>query len=153
RPARGRPRPRSRIARRGPGRRRRAGCRVPPRGGGATETLPAERRDRLSDSARDFGTQLVAHDAADVVLAEDRGRELHWTPTPQRPVAGVAARAGGTIALDLARSSSGFGRTPSTSNPTTHAATTTAAGRPSRTPAWAWSNGWGFMYIAMITGR
>src|SRR3989449_8427215 len=40
--------------------------------------LPAPQRDeRLSNGARDFGRQLIAHGAANVVLAKDGGGELH----------------------------------------------------------------------------
>src|SRR3989449_3789164 len=40
--------------------------------------LPApQRHERLSNGARDFGRQLIAHGAANVVLAKDGGGELH----------------------------------------------------------------------------
>jgi len=55
---------------------------VPPHGepGGAPQTLPAERRDRLADGAGDLRRELVAHDAADVVLAKDGGGQRHGGP-------------------------------------------------------------------------
>ena len=48
---------------------------VPPDGqpGGAPQTLPAERCDRLADGAGALRRELGAHDAADVVLAKDGG--------------------------------------------------------------------------------
>src|SRR6266487_1626485 len=39
----------------------------------APQTLPAERRDGLADGASDLRRELVAHDAADVILAKDGG--------------------------------------------------------------------------------
>src|SRR2546429_1465132 len=52
--------------------------------------LPApQRHERLSNGARDFGRQLIAHGAANVVLAKDGGGELHGA----RP--GSVARGGG----------------------------------------------------------
>jgi len=48
--------------------------------GRAPQALPAERRDRLPDGARALRRELIAHGAADVVLAKDGGGELHGGP-------------------------------------------------------------------------
>src|SRR6266516_4860637 len=127
------------------------------------QPFPSERRDPLPDRLRPLGRELVAHDAPDVVLAENGGGELHGTRLPQRPV-GSRREAGGAsdeaagatrteAPLTRAMSSSRFGRTPKKSSPATAAATTALPSRPSRMPACASAEGSGCMYIAMITGR
>src|SRR5206468_5584974 len=104
---------------------------------------------------------LVAHGAADVVLAKDCGGELHGAARVQRPAdlgdggAGVvtAGTARNPSPLAFARSSRRFGRMPRESKAATDTATTAPPNRPTRIPVWACSNGSGCMYIAMITGR
>src|SRR5205814_10565876 len=130
---------------------------------GPIHPVASERRDSLPDRLLPVGRELLAHDAADVVLAEDGGGELHGTRPPQRPV-GSRREAGGAsdetagatrteAPLTRAMSSSRFGRTPKNSRPATAAATTALPSRPSRMPACASAEGSGCMHIAMITGR
>src|SRR5881628_2429023 len=45
--------------------------------GGASQPLGGELRERLPDRVGDLARELVAHGAADVVLSEDGGGELH----------------------------------------------------------------------------
>src|SRR5207253_10038965 len=59
------------------------------------QPLPAEGSDPLSDRLRPVGRELVAHDAAAVVLAKNGGGERHGTCPPKRPV-GSRRGAGGT---------------------------------------------------------
>src|SRR6266699_3526737 len=118
----------------------------------APQPLPAERRDGLADGASDLRRELVAHDAADVILAKDGGGGDGGVDE-----GGAGAVTAGTACnpspLDFARSSRRFGRMPRKSKPATDTATTAPPSRPICIPEWACSNGSGCMYIAMITGR
>src|SRR5213078_4998565 len=48
--------------------------------GRTLEALPRERANGLTDGARDLGRELLAHGAANVVLAEDGSGEFHGRP-------------------------------------------------------------------------
>src|SRR5690348_13421290 len=48
--------------------------------GRTLEALPRERSNGLTDGARDLGRELLAHGAANVVLAKDGSGEFHVRP-------------------------------------------------------------------------